>query len=51
MDEKKYVTLEMFKLYHERLMGFIKNGDGFVLDIEEDDDEQESTETLDQEQE
>lgn len=51
MNEEKYVTLEMFEKYHERLMGFIKNGDGFVLDIEEDDEEQESPETLVQKQE
>ena len=32
MDEKKIVTWEMFKKYHENLMGHIEDGDGIVLD-------------------
>lgn len=32
MDEKKIVTLEMFKKYHENLMGYIENGDGLILE-------------------
>lgn len=34
MDEKKIVTFEMFKKYHEQLMGYIEDGDGLVLDDE-----------------
>ena len=33
MDEKKIVTWEMFKKYHEQLMGCIDDGDG--IDLEE----------------
>lgn len=32
MNEKKIVTLEMFKKYHENLMNYIQNGDGINLD-------------------
>ena len=32
MDEKKIVTFEMFKKYHENLMNYIENGDGINLD-------------------
>ena len=32
MDEKKIVTLEMFKKYHEHLMNYIENGDGINLE-------------------
>ena len=42
MNEKKMVTLEMFKKYHELLMGYIKGGDDLDLDellLEEDDEE------------
>lgn len=35
MDEKKIVTFEMFKKYHEQLMGYIEDGDGLVLDDED----------------
>lgn len=35
MDEKKIVTWEMFKKYHEHLMGTIEDGDGLEVDIEE----------------
>lgn len=35
MDEKKIVTFEMFKKYHEQLMGCIEDGDGLVLDDED----------------
>ena len=37
MDEKKFVTFEMFEKYHERLMNYIENGDGITLeDLTED---------------
>ena len=38
MDEKKFVTLEMFEQYHKNLMDYIENGDGINLDdvLEED---------------
>ena len=41
MDEKKIVTWEMFKKYHENLMGCIEDGDSIVLDdiVSEDDEE------------
>lgn len=32
MDDKKIVTLEMFKKYHENLMNYIENGDGINLE-------------------
>ena len=32
MDEKKIVTLEAFKKYHEHLMGYIEDGDGLTLE-------------------
>lgn len=35
MSEKKIVTWEMFKKYHEHLMGHINEGDGLALDEEE----------------
>lgn len=34
MNEKKIVTWEMFKKYHEMLVGEIKDGDGLELDVE-----------------
>ena len=46
MDEKKIVTLEMFKKYHEHLMNYIENGDGINLDdiVSEDEEETEDKE-------
>lgn len=43
MDEKKIVTWEMFKKYHEQLVGYIGEQDGLVLDDElsEEDTEEE----------
>ena len=35
MNKDKIVTFEMFKKYHEHLMGFIENGDGFEMDEED----------------
>ena len=35
MNEKKIVTFEMFKKYHEHLMGVIEDGDGVDLKNEE----------------
>ena len=35
MDEKKIVTFEMFKKYHEQLMGYIEDGDELALDDED----------------
>ena len=32
MSEKKIVTWEMFKKYHEQLVGYIEDGDGIVID-------------------
>lgn len=32
MDEKKLVTWEAFKKYHEQLVGYIEDGDGIVID-------------------
>ena len=32
MDEKKIVTWEMFKKYHEHLVGVIDEGDGAILE-------------------
>lgn len=34
MDEKKIVTWETFKKWHERLVGYIEDGDGLEVDIE-----------------
>lgn len=34
MDEKKIVTWEMFKKYHEQLMGYIEDADGLILEDE-----------------
>lgn len=41
MGEKKIVTWEMFKKYHELLVGEIADGDGITLD---DDDNKEIVE-------
>lgn len=43
MDEKKIVTYEMFKKYHENLMNYIQYGDGINLDdiLEEETNEDE----------
>ena len=35
MNEKKLVTWEMFKKYHEHLVGYIGENDGLTLDDEE----------------
>lgn len=35
MDEKKLVTWEAFKKYHEQLVGYIEDGDGLILNDEE----------------
>ena len=35
MDEKKFVTWEMFKKYHEHLVGHIDENDGLTLDDED----------------
>ena len=35
MDEKKLVTWEAFKKYHEQLVGYIEDNDGLILDDEE----------------
>ena len=45
LNEKKFVTLEMFEKYHERLMNYIVNGDGITLEdlIEEDIEAEEQT--------
>lgn len=32
MDEKKYVTLEMFEKYHEQLMNYITMHDDLTLE-------------------
>lgn len=32
MDEKKFVTLEMFELYHKNLMNYIGMHDDLMLD-------------------
>jgi hypothetical protein len=32
MDEKKYVTLEMFEQYHKKLMEYISMHDDLMLD-------------------
>lgn len=32
MDEKKFVTLEMFEKYHENLMNYIGIHDNLILD-------------------
>lgn len=34
MDEKKFVTLEMFEKYHEQLMKHITGSDGLTLESE-----------------
>lgn len=34
MDEKKFVTLEMFEKYHENLMNYISMHDDLMLDGE-----------------
>ena len=34
MDEKKFVTLEMFQEYHKRLVEYIGLRDGLILDEE-----------------
>ena len=34
MDEKKFVTLEMFEKYHENLMNYIGMHDDLMLDGE-----------------
>lgn len=41
MDEKKIVTWEMFKKYHEHLVGVIDEGDGATIEdlIAEEDEE------------
>lgn len=42
MDEKKIVTWEMFKKYHEHLVGHIDEGDdSMVEDLVADDEEEE----------
>ena len=38
MDEKKIVTWEMFKKYHEQLVGNIEDDYGLVLEDETDED-------------
>lgn len=35
MNEKKLVTWEMFKKYHEHLVGYIGENDGLILDDED----------------
>lgn len=35
MDEKKLVTWEAFKKYHEQLVGYIEDADGLILEGEE----------------
>ena len=34
MDEKKIVTWEMFKKYHEQLVGHIEDADDLILEDE-----------------
>lgn len=34
MNEKKIVTWEAFKKWHEHLVGYIEDGDGLEVDIE-----------------
>lgn len=34
MNEKKIVTWDMFKKWHEHLVGYIEDGDGLEMDIE-----------------
>ena len=34
MNEKKIVTWDMFKKWHEQLVGYIEDGDGLEVDIE-----------------
>ena len=41
MDEKKIVTWEIFKKYHEQLVGHIEDADGLVLEDETDEDTEE----------
>lgn len=33
MNEKKIVTWDMFKKYHEQLVGYIEDGDGVLDDL------------------
>ena len=33
MDEKKIVTWDMFKKWHEQLVGYIEDGDGILNDL------------------
>ena len=46
MDEKKIVTWEAFKKYHEQLVGYIEDGDGILNDllVSEEDAEEEAKE-------
>ena len=37
MNEKKFVTMEMFEEYHKKLVGYIEERDGLIFDDEEDD--------------
>lgn len=41
MDEKKIVTWEMFKKYHEYLVGHIEDADGLTLEDETEEDTKE----------
>lgn len=44
MDEKKIVTWDIFKKYHEQLVGYIEDADGILNDLlvsEEDTEEEE----------
>lgn len=41
MDEKKLVTWEAFKKYHEQLVGYIEDNDGLILDDKEETTEEE----------
>lgn len=34
MDEKKFVTIEMFEQYHKKLMEYIKTHDDLILNGE-----------------
>ena len=33
MDEKKFITWEAFKKYHEHLVGYIEDADGALNDL------------------
>ena len=35
MNQKKIVTWDMFKKWHEHLVGYIEDGDGLEVDTEE----------------